>query len=82
MKEETNLDSDDFEILCLQDDINKYAHFVTIGLICNLYTNEIRLSRTEEHVKFDFFSINNLPNDLCDPSKKIINSYVSKIKKV
>ena len=79
IKEETNLDSNDFEIICIQDDINEYAHFVTIGLLCNSYSNEIKLSNTEEHIKFNFFNINQLPDNLCEKKKKIIKSYLSKI---
>ncbi len=78
LKEETNLDSNDFKIICIQDDINEYAHFVTIGLICNSYSNKIKLSNTEEHIKFNFFNINQLPDNLCEPSKKIIKSYLTK----
>ena len=78
LKEETNLDSNDFEIICIQDDINEYAHFVTLGLICNLYSNEIKLSNTEEHVEYKFYNINNLPDNLCEPSKKIIKSFIEK----
>lgn len=78
LKEETNLYSNDFEIICIQDDINEYAHFVTLGLICKSYSNKIKLSSTEEHVEYKFYNINNLPDNLCEPSKKIIKSFLEK----
>ncbi len=75
VKEETNLTIDDLEIISLADDINEYAHFVTIGVVARSVYGEINLGKTEEHVDYNYFNINHLPQNLCEPSQKIINNY-------
>ena len=75
VKEETNLTINDLEIISIADDINEYAHFVTIGLVARSITGEINLGDTEEHIDYNYFKINELPENLCEPSEKIINNY-------
>lgn len=78
VKAETNLVVDDLEIISIADDINEYAHFVTIGLVARMCSGEIDLGKTEEHIDYGYFDLEDLPNNLCDPSKKIINNYLNK----
>ncbi len=78
VKAEVNLDVSDLEIVSIADDINEYAHFVTIGLIANTFSGNIDLGSTLEHVDFKFFSLDELPENLCEPSKKILNNYLNK----
>ena len=40
---------------------------------------EINLGHSEEQVSYDFFSLEDLPNNLCIPSKTIINNYLEKV---
>lgn len=77
-KAEVNLDVDDLEIVSIADDINEYAHFVTIGLLANSYKGNIDLGNTLEHVDYKFFNLEELPDNLCEPSKKILNNYLNK----
>ncbi len=79
VKEETNLDIVNIELVSVADDINSYAHFVTIGFVASSYTGEISLGRTEEHVKYDFFALDDLPQNLSEPTKKIIQNYLNGI---
>ena len=74
-KGEVNLDVDGFDIVSLANDINDYAHFLTVGLLANSKEGEISLGDTEEHVDFGFFAMDNLPENLCEPSKKILRNY-------
>lgn len=78
VKQEVNLDISDIDIVSIADDINEYAHFVTLGLIARNYSGVINLGNTQEHVAYDWFDLNNLPQNLCEPSKKIINNYTNK----
>lgn len=80
VKEEVNLDIYNIKVICVNDDINSYAHYVTIGLVALDYSGHIDLGKTKEHVDYGFFDLKNLPKNLCDPSKKIINNY--KIKNI
>lgn len=79
VKEEANLEIDDLQVISIADDINSYAHFVTIGIIAKKYKGNVSLGNTEEHVSFDFFSLDNLPDNLCLPSLKIIENYLNNI---
>lgn len=77
-KEEVNLEIDDLEIISLADDINEYAHYLTVGIISNKISGNIDLGNTEEHIDYNYFNINELPKNLCEPTKKIINNYLMK----
>ena len=77
-KAEVNLAVEDLDIVSIANDINEYAHFLTVGLIANTWEGEVSLGDTEEHVDFGFFALDNLPKNLCDPSKKILINYQEK----
>lgn len=77
-KQEVNLDIKNLEIISLADDINEFAHFVTVGILANDYSGCIDLGSTEEHVDYGFYKLSDLPKDLCEPSKKIIKNYLNK----
>ncbi len=80
VKEETNLDilDGDLKIISIEDDINRYAHYVTVGFVAKNYAGTFKLKDSGEFVNYGWFSINNLPDNLCNPSKKIIKHYLSK----
>ena len=74
-KQEVNLQIAGIKVISVADDINTYAHFLTIGVIADSYNGEINLGDTKEHVDYKFFDLDNLPSNLCEPSKKIIKNY-------
>ncbi len=77
VKDETNLDVNKIKVISLQNDINEYAHYATIGLLGEEYSGDIKIKSTNEIVKWEWFSLNNLPSNLCFPSKKIIDCYIN-----
>lgn len=79
VKEEVNIDIENPKIVSISDDINEFAHFVTIGLVSKGYKGNISLGDTEEHVDYNFFDINDLPENLCMPSRNIVNNYKNNI---
>lgn len=76
VKEEVNLDIDNIDVISVADDINEFAHFLTIGLIAYEHSGDIKIDNVE-HVDYDFFDINNIPTNTCFPTKKIIKNYVN-----
>lgn len=80
LKEETGLDVniEDLEVISLSSDINEYAHYATIGLIANNYSGNFKLKESKEFTNYGWYKLDNLPNNLCLPSKTIINNYLSK----
>ncbi len=69
----------DLEVISLSNDINDYAHYATVGLIAHNYSGDFRLKKSEEFEDYGFFAINNLPENICMPSLKIIKNYQNKI---
>lgn len=76
VKEETNLDVSDINIVSVADDINEYAHYVTIGVIAKGVTGDVQLQSSMEHVSYGYYALEALPENLCEPSKKIIRNYL------
>lgn len=79
VKEETNLDITNIEVVSIADDINEYAHFVTIGLLAKQLMGKIELQSSGEHVSYSYFNLENLPDNTCLPTIKIINNYLDKV---
>lgn len=75
VKKEVNLDVSNLKIISVNDDINKYAHFLTIGLVSDSFTGKIDLGDSLERVDYKFYDLDNLPENLCEPSKVIIKNY-------
>ncbi len=78
VKEEVNLNVSNLELISIADDINSFAHFVTVGFIARKISGSISLKDTLEHTEFGYFKLDELPTNLCEPSKKIINNYINK----
>jgi len=46
-------------------------------MIANKYSGEVKLKK-DEFVSYDWFDLDKLPINLCEPSKRIINNYLEK----
>lgn len=79
-KEETNLDINDLIILGAQDDISADKHYITISVLANSYTGELKIMEEEKIDKWDWFSLDSLPNNLYSPSRKSIDLYLERNK--
>ena len=77
-KQECNLDVSKIKVICVQNDVNKYAQFATFGLIAEEYSGTIKLPKTDEIVKYDWFAVNDMPENTCIPTRRIIEKYLSK----
>ena len=80
VKDEINLEVlvNDLSIISISDDINKYAHYLTVGFIANKYEGIFNLKNSDEFTNFGWFKLDNLPTNLCLPSKVIIEHYLNK----
>ena len=78
-KQECNLDVSKIKVICVQNDVNKYAQYATFGLIAEEYSGDIKLPKTDELIKYDWFAINDLPGNTCIPTKRILEKYLNKI---
>lgn len=77
-KEETGLDIKDLEVICVQTDKNEFAHYVSVGMIAHSYEGNPKAMEPDEIIKWDWFSLDCLPENIFSPSKKTIDCYLNK----
>lgn len=78
VKEETNLDISELSFFGLSDDIQPDKHYVTIQVIANNYSGELKNLEPTKHSEWKWFDINDLPENLYSPSKKFIEAYINR----
>lgn len=79
LKEETNLDAEELELLCISDDMTETAHYVTVGFVVRKYSGEVEAMEPETILEWKWFDINELPTNMYKPSLKCIEKYKSGI---
>ena len=73
--EETGLVANDLELLCISDDMTDTAHYVTVGFIVKEYTGNVKTMEPETILEWNWFDLDNLPENLYKPSAKCIEKY-------
>ena len=79
VKEETNLDIKNLEIFSAADDIQENKHYITIQVIANQYNSELKIMEPDKIDNWQWFDINDLPENLYSPTKKFIDEYKKRI---
>jgi 8-oxo-dGTP diphosphatase len=72
-----SINKEDISVISLSNDIVPTAHFVTIGMLCEKYDHEPTVTEPDEITKWEWFDLDNLPQPLFEPSRKIIENYKS-----
>ena len=75
LKEETDLDAVKLEFLCVNDDMTETAHYVTVGFIAREYEGEPKAMEPETILEWKWFDMEELPENLYEPSRKCIKKY-------
>ncbi len=77
--EETGMkiNKDDLKNLCVNEDIITDAHFVTVGFLCKNFDGEPKIMEPDEITKWRWFGLDELPQQIYSPSRKIIDKYPS-----
>lgn len=73
--EETGIKLKSIDVLCVNQDITKSAHFVTIGLVAKDFFGEPKVMEPDEITEWKWFDLNNLPSPLYFPSAKVLENY-------
>ena len=73
--EECNLNVSNLQILTACDDVDVDRHFVTITMIANAYSGDIKIMEPEKEDEWKWFDINNLPTNLYPPSENSLIKY-------
>lgn len=69
------LDIKKLKVISVTNDIVPNAHFVTIGFLYIGCDQAPQLMEPDEITKWKWFDIDNLPEPLFEPSRKILNNY-------
>lgn len=75
LKEETDLDGNDFAVVSLTNDIAYGKHYITIGVVVKNFTGKPRVTEPDKFESWDWYNINNLPQPLFIPSAKFIENF-------
>ena len=70
------LSEEKLKVISISNDIVEDAHFVTIGFFCDNFNGEPKVMEPDEIVKWKWFSLDNLPDKIFFPSKKILKNYL------
>ncbi|NCO11222.1 ADP-ribose pyrophosphatase [Candidatus Pacearchaeota archaeon CG_4_9_14_0_2_um_filter_39_13] len=77
-EEETGLNLKSVKIICVNNDKNEHAHFVTIGLLCENFEGEPKVKEPDEITEWKWFALDNLPKPLYFPSERVLECYLKK----
>lgn len=80
VKEETNLDIDNLEVYSVSDDVQIDRHFITIQVIANSFSGELKVVEPTKEDEWKWFELDNLPNNIYSPTKKFIDKYKNKMR--
>ena len=78
VKEETNLDIGELELLGAADDIQPDRHYITMHVIARKHSGELKVMEPTKEDEWKWFDLDNLPKKLYSPSKKFIENYLKK----
>lgn len=76
--EECGLVLNNVKVICVNNDKNENAHFVTIGLFSDDFTGEAQALELDKITEWKWFSLDELPDSIFFPSEKLIKNYQEK----
>lgn len=77
LKEETSLENVNLKLISISDDMTDTAHYVTAGFLVTEYSGTIQAMEPETILKWEWFDINNVPENLYKPSKIVLENYLN-----
>ncbi|MEK6958561.1 MAG: NUDIX domain-containing protein [archaeon] len=78
LKEETGMTLKGSKVICVNNDKNEHAHFVTVGFVAKSFSGEPKVMEPDEITEWKWFPINDLPKELFEPSRKVLKCYLTK----
>jgi 8-oxo-dGTP diphosphatase len=76
--EETGIKLSNVKVMCVNNDKNEYAHFITIGLFSDDFEGEARVMEPDEITEWKWFELDNVPEKLFFPTKRMLENYKQK----
>lgn len=78
VREECNLSISDLEVFGAMDDIEPNKHFVTIWVVANGYSGEVKVMEEDKIDEWRWFYLDDLPSNIYSPSRKFIESFINR----
>jgi len=75
VKEETNLKIKNPIVFSVSDDFQSDRHFVTIEMIAKEYTGKLKIMEPTKEDDWQWFDLDNLPENIYSPSRVFIEKY-------
>jgi len=76
--EETGMILKNSKVICVNNDKNEHAHFITIGILSTDFEGEPRVMEPDEITEWRWFTSQELPKNIFPPSKNILENFKSK----
>lgn len=76
--EETGIRLGAVKVICVNNEKNEHAHFVTVGMFSDRFTGEPQVMEPDEITEWKWFPLNLLPRPLFPPSAHMIENYIKK----
>jgi len=73
--EECGIKLNKVKVMCINNDKNEHAHFITIGLFSDDFEGEPKVIEPDKITEWSWFDLNNLPYPLFSPTKKMLDNY-------
>jgi len=73
--EECGIKLNNLKLICVNNDMNENAHFVTIGLFSDEFNGEVQVNEPDKITEWKWFFLSDLPIPLFSPTKKMIENY-------
>lgn len=77
LKEETDLNLEAAEIISISNERNETAHYITLGFLVSKWSGVVKTMEPEEIVEWRWFNLNDLPNPIYPPTKKLVENYLA-----
>ena len=74
-KEETNLDIKNPKVFTAMDDIATDRHFITIWILCEKFSWELKCMEPEKEDERKRFNFDNIPENIYSPTKQLLDYY-------
>lgn len=73
--EETGMKLKNPKVMCINQDRNEHAHFITIGLFSEEFEGFPQIMEPDEITEWKWFDLNQLPENIYFPSEKVLENY-------
>lgn len=78
LKEETGMILKKAKVICVNNDKNEHAHFITVGFFAEEFSGEPKVMEPDEITEWRWFPLDELPAKMFFPSENILQCYLEK----